>query len=320
MKTVRGVALTVLVFVLSAVVPGAQQTPAFRAAADAVIVNVSVRDGLKVPQDLRPSDFQVLDDGVLQEVTDASYGKVPVDVTVALDVSASESGAPLARLKKGVLELVSDLAPEERLKLVAFNHRPRAVVDFTSDHAAVTQAVAALAAGGGTSIFDALAASMLAPADPGRRQLVTIFTDGDDGLSTTEPAELIETGRRSSATVTVVIPRTSVSSRPLTGPGGREIAVPTAVPPPRRPEPALLEDVRVVNDLVTLTGGRVIIDPGPPIDLGSSFRAALSAFRTSYVLYFTPRGVARAGFHTLAVTLPAHQKFTVTARSGYFGG
>lgn len=146
-----------------------QQTPTFRAATDAVLVTVSVRDGLKVPSGLQSSDFEVLDDGVRQEVTDVSYGKVPVDVTVAIDVSSSETGAPLARLKRGVLQLTSDLAPSERLKLVAFNHNVRQVLDFTSDRAAVTAAVGTLTAGGGTSIFDAVATAMVAPADPARR-------------------------------------------------------------------------------------------------------------------------------------------------------
>jgi VWFA-related protein len=303
-----------------------QQTPTFRAATDAVVVNVSVRDGLKVPLGLGLSDFEVLDDGVPQEITDVSYGKVPIDVTVAVDVSTSETGAPLARLKRGVLQFVSDLAPDERLKLVAFNHDVRQVVDFTADRTAVASAVGRLTAGGGTSVFDTLATAMIAPADSARRQLVTIFTDGGDGLSTTEAGELLETGRRSSATVSVVIPRTSLSTqmRPALPAAGRgampQVGMPTASPPVRRPESPLVEDVRLIDDLVALTGGRLIIDRGPPADLGSSFRTALDALRASYVLYFTPRGVTKTGFHTLTVTLPGHAKFTVSARSGYFGG
>jgi hypothetical protein len=54
--------------------------------------------------------------------------------------------------------------------------------------------------------------------------------------------------------------------------------------------------------------------------LTSSFEQILGAFRSSYVLSYTPQGVDRAGWHTLTVelTLPDAKKYSIRARRGYF--
>ena len=58
----------------------------------------------------------------------------------------------------------------------------------------------------------------------------------------------------------------------------------------------------------------VAVDPGD--NLTSTFRRVLEQFRTSYVLYFTPRGVERQGSHTLEVRVK-RAKVEVRARRGY---
>jgi VWFA-related protein len=288
--------------------PGAQagQAPTFRSTVDVVAIDVSVRDGAATVPGLGAGDFRILDDGVPQTITEMSFGKLPIDVTVALDVSASERGAPLARLEQGVLTLAADLQPDDRLRLLAFNEDVRRVLDFSNSRPAIEAAVRGLEAAGGTSIYDALTTALLAPTRPERRQLVVVFTDGGDTASVTEPLQLLEAGRRAQASVTAVMPRESVSSRTNgTGLG------PTAL---------LSAQVRVIAQLTEATGGRVLVDAGPPADLGTPFRLALDAFRASYVLYFTPHGVVRTGDHTLEVSLPSHPHDTLLARRGYSGG
>lgn len=286
------------------------QEPTFRSVVDSVAVDVSVTNGSAVVTNLAVSDFHLLDNGIQQEIVTASYGKVPIDVTVALDVSYSERGAPLARLRRGVLELSAGLVSGDRLRLIAFNEDVRRVLDFTANQQEIEAAVQALSASGGTSIFDALTTALVAPPDPARRQLVTIFTDGIDTASFTEPPQLLETGRRERAAVTVVMSRPSPRMPPLVL---GALTLQTAGPAPPRSESPLL------RQLTDLTGGRVIVDHGPPADLGPVFRLALDTFRSSYVLFFSPRGVDRAGFHTLRVSIPDHPQYTIRARPGYFG-
>ena len=87
-----------------------QQPPVFRAAANAVIVDVSVRDSSRrTMTDLTAADFTVMDNGVAQAVDTVSYGRLPIDVTVGLDISRSVSGPLQESLRTAEGQLMRDL-------------------------------------------------------------------------------------------------------------------------------------------------------------------------------------------------------------------
>jgi len=273
-----------------------QRQPTFRGGTDAVRVDVSVRENAKVIAGLTASDFQIYDNGVLQQVADVSYGKLPIDVTVALDVSLSVGGQLLTNLRRAVLQLLSDLGPDDRLKLVTFNMRIARIVDFTTSASDVEQAIRSAAAGGGTSVFDAIAVSLVSAAPLDRRQLVVLFTDGADSTSLATPRLLVDIAQRTNTSLTSVVPSALVNAGTRGDPRAR-----------------LLTLQRLAGE----TGGSVI-----PVgsDLTATFRRALDEFRSSYVLHFIPTGVTRAGFHTLDVRVKDRPKLTIRARRGYFGG
>ena len=101
------------------------QQAKFTSSVDVVTVDVSARDGGKVVTGLTAPDFIVLDNGVKQEITDVTYGKLPIDITVALDVSYSVTGLQLQRLRVAIGQLMHDLGKEDRLRLMLFNERVR---------------------------------------------------------------------------------------------------------------------------------------------------------------------------------------------------
>jgi VWFA-related protein len=208
-----------------------QQTPPkFRSATDVVTIEASVRNGAKVITGLEARDFAVTDNGVPQDIYQASYGKVPIDVTVALDTSFSVTGALLDRLRRAVVQMMSDLNSSDRLKLITFNMQVSRVVDFTGDVKGVENAIRATSAGGATSIFDALGVALVSANHPDRRQLVVIFTDGDDSMSATEPSQLLEVAQRSNATLTAVLPA-ALTVPAVSGSGrGAVVRMPTSLP------------------------------------------------------------------------------------------
>jgi VWFA-related protein len=281
------------------------QAPTFRATAAAVMVDVTVLRNGRPLTGLSEADFEVLDNGVAQSVATISYGKLPIDVTVALDVSYSVTGALLDRLRRAVGQLMGDLAKGDRLKLMLFSSRVTRVVDFTTDVQAVERAIRATAAGGGTAVFDAISVALVSAAEPDRRQLVVFFTDGRDSTSTTSPAALHHTAERTTARLSIVVPGPSMS--PL-----------SATPAMRAALEAERARTAALWPIAAETGGGLVSFSGN-MDLSSTFRRILDEFRSTYVLHYTPRGVERTGFHTLQVNVK-RENVTVKARRGYFGG
>lgn len=271
-----------------------QDQNTFRVSTDAVRVDVSVRDGARVVTGLAAKDFEVYDNGVAQVIADVSYGKLPIDVSIALDVSLSVTGPMLDSLRRAILQLMRDLGPEDRLKLITFNMRVSRPVDFTTDPSQVERAIRAATAGGGTSVWDAIAVSLISHAPADRRQLVVLFTDGADSASASTPAMLVDVAQRSNTTVTSVLPAGLVFS------GGRGDT---------------RSRYQALSQIGAETGGTLV-----PVgtDLTATFRRALDEFRSSYVLHFVPHGVERSGFHVLEVKVKDKPKLAIRARRGYF--
>ena len=138
------------------------QQPVFRSSANAVMVDIAVRDASRrIVTDLTAADFTVLDNGVPQQVDDLSFGKLPIDVTVGLDVSGSVNGPLLDRLRLGINQLMADLRRDDRLKLMVFNMRFNQTIDFTTDVAQIDRAIKSAGSAGGTALFDALSVAMI---------------------------------------------------------------------------------------------------------------------------------------------------------------
>ena len=301
-----GVALSVYAAISAQQPPPAQPPPTFRAGAAAVMVDVTVQQRGRPVTNLQVADFVVLDNGVAQEIATMSYGKLPIDVTVALDVSYSVTGDLLTRLRRGIGQLMGDLGKEDRLKLMLFSSRITRVVDFTTDVTAVDRALRTTAAGGGTALLDAVSTALISASHADRRHLIVFFTDGRDSASVTSPDALVAVAQRTTARLTAVVPMT-VSVNPLVAPAAAQAGL--------RAQMAPLDPLRRA---AAETGGAMMTFSGP-MDIGATFRRILDEFRSTYVLHYTPRGVERTGFHTLDVSVK-RDGVLVKARRGYFGG
>ena len=282
--------------------PAAQDpAPVFRVSADVVSVEAAVRRDRRPVIGLTTADFEVLDNGVPQQITSLSYEKLPIDVTVVLDVSASVTGTVLDELRRALRQLRSDLGPQDRLRLLTFNMGVRRLADFGAPAATVDAALASLAGGGSSAVFDSLAVALASPVPAGRRQLIVLFSDGQDSSSITDADTLRDVARRSTPTVAVVL-SSPARQRPAS-------LVRTA----SKLGSATVGDL--AEQIAGETGGFVAaIAPGE--NLTSTFRRVLEQFRTSYVLFFTPSGVERQGTHTIEVRVK-RAKVEVRSRRGY---
>ena len=144
--------------------------------------------------------------------------------------------------------------------------------------------------------------ALLRQTDPGRRHLIVALSDGFDTVSLQDGNDVRDLARAASAVLHVVLRRVSnvpAVSRgwvPYRGPGNTD----------------------ALKEAAEVTGGRfrTASDQGPLTD---AFKTALDEFRTGYVLWYTPTGVAVDGWHTIQVRVK-QPRFAVRARNGYDAG
>ena len=135
---------------LSVVTAAAQQV--FKSGVDAVIIPVAVRSGNKPVAGLTAADFELRDNGVVQEIRSVEAESIPIDVTLLLDLSSSVDGPMLQRLKTAVADTAALLRSDDRIRLVAISQVLREVFPLMPKSG--TMPLDSLRAEGATSLYD----------------------------------------------------------------------------------------------------------------------------------------------------------------------
>lgn len=282
----------------------------FRTAVDAVRVDVLVTDGRVPVGGLTSADFELRDNGVTQTIDDLQIGEVSFSVMLALDVSGSMEGTPLGHLRDGARAALEALQPDDRAALMAFNHVITAPTAWTSNRQGLNSAIDALQAVGGTSLFDAaLSAIVQRDPEPGRRNLLIVFSDGRDTSSWLPDFAALDLATRADIVVYgVTLDSGRRSPRPdLNRRSGIRLT----------PDQTISSSADFLTELAERTGGA-----GVTSSLGGlrrAFAKIVNDFRSRYVLTYTPRNVSATGWHRIEVTLTS-RKGNVTARRGYERG
>ncbi len=282
----RPAALLLLVLLLVGTASADAQTPTFAARLDVVRVDALVTDRGRPVAGLGAADFEIVDNGVAQQVDLASFEELPLDVVLALDLSDSVSGERLDHLRQAGAAVLGGLKPDDRAGLLTFNHALTLRQDLTRDLPRLREALNDAVPRGRTSLADGTYAALLAGEAGAGRDLLIVFSDGLDTSSWLTPARVIEAARRSDVTVYAVSVRENGTSEFL-------------------------------EDLAEATGGAVV-EIESTKDLSRTFVGILEEFRQRYVLSYAPRGVASDGWHTLQVRVKG-RRGTVRASTGYFG-
>ena len=281
----------------------AQQTPVFRATADSVTVNVSVKRGNNVVANLKAADFTLTDNGVPQTIEAFAIENVPIDATLFLDTSAS-TGGKLAEMTKDVQAIMKMLRAGDRFRLLTIGDSVYPTVPWVDAGTSIDLALAPV--GGISLIHDALIFGLLHRPAAGRRHLIVGMTDRADCGSVVPAALLLELAGQTDAVLHLV---------DYAGAGGG------AAYRVRSCTPTASEDgANVITRAAERTGGGLARRTSGfrSTSIVRAFQTIFDEFRQSYILVFTPRGVDARGWHTLGVTVPKIRNATVRARQGYF--
>ena len=176
----------------------------FRSGVDVTGITVAVRDadGHLVP-DLTRDDFEIFDDGERQPLTQFTNERVPVSLGVLLDISVSMFGRRIADARTAVDRfLFEQLDHEDEFFILAFNHKPHVLTQWTQTPIVVHDALDSLKPTGGTAVYDAVVASMPLIAKRNKeRGALLLVSDGADTASTATLKDVQAALRRSQAFV-----------------------------------------------------------------------------------------------------------------------
>jgi VWFA-related protein len=280
----------------------------FAVTVDGVAVDVLVTRGRRPVKGLTAADFRLRDNGVAQRVESVMIEDVPITLFLILDISDSVKGELLSRLESAAKSAARALRPDDRVGLMTFSDRVRMVATPPSDPKMLADQLGTLEAGGGTTLYDAtFAAVALRQQIPGRT-VVLVFSDGDDTASWLDPLDVLKAAQRSDIVVYAVTRKRGF--RYATG----EDAQTRRIERGRFANEPQLFGRLYLSQLVEETGGSVFIADSSGLE--NAFAQVVNEFRSRYVLTYSPKDVAPAGWHTIEVTLNG-RRADVQARRGY---
>ncbi len=279
---------------------GAQQ-PRFRAAIDAVRLDVLATDHGRPIGGLTGANFEVLDNGVRQQIQVSQTSRLPLDVILVFDTSASVRGTAMEQLKLAAEGLLDSLNESDRVALWTFSSAIAARHPLTHDFSSARQAVHNLEGGGATSMLDCLSMALVSRTDTANRSLALLFSDGKDNRSWLSEDDVVQAAGESGTVVYAVAFNPSVE---LAGDAERV----TGAGP----------DKRVLEKIANETGGRLLWADRDR-DLKLRFLEILEEMRTRYVLTYRHASPPARGWHAVNVRLIGRPG-TARTRSGYFVG
>jgi VWFA-related protein len=276
--------VTATLFLAAGVIGTARaQQATFSSRIDAVRVDVLVSDANGPIRGLGPADFEVRDNGVLQQIDLVSFEQVPLNVVLALDMSDSVAGDRLDRLRAAGAAILAGLQTGDQAALVTFSHVVRLAAKLSADIGTVRTALARASGEGSTSLVDGVFMGIQVGASDAGRELLIVFSDGLDTASWLSADKVLDVAKRADAVTYAVSVRSHA-----------------------RPD--------FLRDLASFTGGR-LFEVERTERLDSVFLQILQEFRQRYLISYTPRGVAKEGWHKLEVRV--RRGGTVKARPGY---
>lgn len=280
--------------------PEAQQV--FRGTADVVSLSVTVTDtDRKLVPGLDRGDFQVFEDGVLQEVSTFARDPQPIALSILLDTSISME-RKLSVAQEAASGFVRQLGPRDLAQIIDFDTRPEILQPFTSDKPPLELAIRKTQVGGSTALYNALYIALtelkrvrVTAASDIRRQAIIVLSDGEDTSSLIGYEEVLDAAKRSEVSVYAI------------GLRGRT----------DRPSGEFNEADFVLRTLTRETGGRLF-----PVDDASQlqgiYQQISDELANQYSIGYVSKNLKRDGAWRRIVVRTTRPGTSARTKSGYF--
>ncbi len=319
----------------------------FRTGVELINVNATVSDGAgRFVSGLSRDDFQIYQDGRIQEITHFSSERVPVSLGIALDTSGSMDGDKMAAARRALNRFLFELlSPEDEVFLYRFDGQPELLVDWTMDRRRISDELRRIQPRGGTAMYDAVELAVrMAQTGRHRKKALLLISDGNDTSSQINIAALKQTIRETEVLVYAIgidSQRGLVSRPPILMSQGRQRPMPPRLPTPfpfprpggRRPPPAPPPsfpapqprggmsggdervNVTALRDITDDSGGRTEIIRSAA-DLDPATAEIADELSKQYYLGYAASGARDGRWHTIRVEMRS-SGYIVRARRGF---
>ena len=276
----------------------------FRGGVEVVSLSVTVtdKDGRYIPGLDKPN-FQVFEDGALQEIVYFSREHQPIALTLLMDTSTSmELKLPIAQ--QAAIGFARQLKSTDVAAVVEFDSRPEIVQTFTNDKSLLEAAIRKTAAGGSTSLYNAIYIGLselknqrfAADGERARRQALIVLSDGEDTTSLLSYEEVLELAKRSETAVYAIGLRSREDSQAK---GFREAEF-------------------VLRSLAQQTGGREFFVDDVK-ELGAIYQRVADELANQYSIGYMSKNSRRDGAYRRIVVRTDQPNTMTRTKQGYYG-
>ncbi len=273
---------------LPAAAAGGQET-VFRADVRMVEVYVNIVDGRgRLVDGLARDRFQVLDDGVPQQIAHFEAGASELSCAVLFDTTGS-MGRALPVVKNAILKMIGQLRDNDWVAVYGFSTKVTALQDFTRDRDAARRAVLAARAMGGTALFDAISQVARLISSRGGKKVIVLFTDGKDNASVLSSAAATTRVHKIGVPIYTVAQGEALQSS------------------------SLLDQLK---DIARRTGGLSFRAPTAD-DVEPVFDAISRELRHTYLMAYKPPADAAGKWRSIQVAVSGLKDHKIRAKEGY---
>lgn len=254
-----------------------------------------VDDKQHLVTNLNKDNFQIFENGQLQEVKSFRREDVPVALGIVIDNSGSMRDKRPA-VNEAAINLVKSSNPKDQVFIVNFNQEPYLDQDYTADVGLMKDALDRIESRGGTALYDAVVAAsdhLLKSAKLDKRAILVV-TDGEDNAS----RESLE----------AAVQKIAVDG----GPTVYTIGILGGEKEKRAR--------RALRILAEQTGG-VAFFPRDLNEVDSITQEVAHDIRSQYILQYAPSTAkSQGGYRTVKVEAkaPGYKRLQVRTRTGYY--
>ena len=262
--------------------PQQQQPPVFRSGVATVAVYATVTDtnGILV-RNLTKDDFEVRDNGRVQDLSIFSTSLQPISAVLLVDTSASMA-LTLDLARQAAEQFIIRMLPGDKARVGNFSDTVNLGRPFTGDRDALLKTFTDdLHIGNPTRLWDALNDTFAALSDVAGRRVVVLFTDGQDTASVNNGRQVLERAKAEDVMVYSVQIRSRV--RPDLEWDILGSKTNTAARNQRNPTPT-----QVLRGISSQTGG-LGFTLTQNDDVNATFTQVAQELHQQYLLGFTPQ-------------------------------